>query len=347
MADRRPGAPGPRAAGRGDDAARGSEARGVPAGGAAVAGRRYRRAGHRSGHAGPRLASVFAGFSQLFFDFVRGDVPAVRRRAADMAAECRDAGIASLLAYALVYLANAQLLRGEFLDAIATAEEGLRIAADTGQTAVTGELASTAARLAAITGDEEACRARAAQVRDLSARAQTLALAGADCALAMLDLGSGRYQSALDRMQAATARPGPAQPRPAVRLSRPCRGGGPGRPDRSRGPAAGPVHRLGRRHRPAVGHRGSCAVRRADRGRRRRRASVPAGGRRPRGRRPPVRAGAHPAAVRRVAAPQPAPRRRPRAPARRGGRLRADGRPALAGPRRGRAARRRRRRRRP
>lgn len=162
----------------------------------------------------PGSLPLLARFSQLFFDFVRGDVPTVGRRAADMAAECRDAGIAGLLAYALVYLATAQLLHGEFLDAIATAEEGLRIAADTGQTHVTRELASTAAGLAAITGDEEACRARAAQVRELSAGVQTLAPAGADCALAMLDLGCGRYQSALDWMRAATS--GPARRNPEV-----------------------------------------------------------------------------------------------------------------------------------
>jgi DNA-binding CsgD family transcriptional regulator len=160
----------------------------------------------------PASLPFFAGFSQLFFDFIRGDVPAVRRRAADTAAECRAAGIAGLLAYALVYLAHAQLLHGEFLDAIASAEEGLRIAADTGQTIVTRELASTAARLAAVTGDEEACRVRAAQVRDLSASGQALALAGADCALTLLDLGSAWYQSALNRMQATTA--GPARHNP-------------------------------------------------------------------------------------------------------------------------------------
>ena len=111
------------------------------------------------------------------------------------------------MAYALSYLADAQGLRGEFLDAIATAEEGRRIAADTGQVTVTGELAARAASLAAVTGDEEGCRARAAQVRELSARAQTPALAGADCALALLDLGYARYQAALDRMQAAVTGP--------------------------------------------------------------------------------------------------------------------------------------------
>ena len=154
-----------------------------------------------------RPLPFFAGFTQLFFDFVRGDVPAVGRRAADMAAECRDTGIAGLLAYALSYLADAQGLRGEFLDAIATAEEGLRIAADTGQATVTGELAARAASVAAVTGDEEACRARAAQCRDLSAKTPTPALAAADCALALLDLGYARYQAALDRMRAATTGP--------------------------------------------------------------------------------------------------------------------------------------------
>jgi DNA-binding CsgD family transcriptional regulator len=157
--------------------------------------------------------------AQLFFELIRGNVPAVRHRAASMAAECRDTGMAALLAYALIYLASAQGLDGEFLDAIASAEEGLRIAADTGQTALTGQLASTAAWLTAVTGDEEACRARAAQLRDLSASAQAVALPGADCALALLDLGCGRYQSALNRMEAVSA--GPARRHPQLLLAYP------------------------------------------------------------------------------------------------------------------------------
>lgn len=154
-----------------------------------------------------RSLPIFDRFSQLFFDCVRGDMPSLRRRTADTAAECRDAGAVGLLAYALAYLANTQLMAGEFLDGMASAEEGLRIAADTGQSALTGSLASTAAVLAAVTGDEQACRTRAAQLRDLSASAQALSLVGADCALSMLDLARGRYQSALDRMQAATYGP--------------------------------------------------------------------------------------------------------------------------------------------
>jgi DNA-binding CsgD family transcriptional regulator len=187
----------------------------------------------------PDLAPLpsFAVLSQLFFDITLGDVPAVRHRAVGMAAECRDAGLVGLLAYALCYLAGAQFHLGEFLDAMASADEGLRIAADTGQTTLTGMLAETAALLAAITGDEQAYQARAAQVRDLSASAQTLSLAGADCALALLDLGSTRYQSALDRMQAVTNGPArhslhllyayPVHVEAAVRAGRPDLAAGP------------------------------------------------------------------------------------------------------------------------
>lgn len=150
--------------------------------------------------------------TRLFFDFIRGDLLAVWRDAADMAAEYRDTGILGWLTYALMYLASAQLLCGEFLDATASAEEGLRIAADTGQTALAAQLTSSTALLAAITGDEEACRIRAAQMRDLSASAQAVSLPGGDCALALLDLGSARYQSALDRLQAVTTGPGRRHP---------------------------------------------------------------------------------------------------------------------------------------
>jgi DNA-binding CsgD family transcriptional regulator len=152
----------------------------------------------------PGSLPFLAEISWLYLILILGDVSAVGCRAADMVALCRDAGMASFLVYALAYITDAQVLRGEFLDAAASAEEASRMAADIGQTAVTCELAFTAAMLAAVTGDEEACRARAAQARDL-AGAWARPLAGADYAVAMLDLGFGRYQQALDRMQAVTA----------------------------------------------------------------------------------------------------------------------------------------------
>ena len=224
-----------------------------------------------------RSLPLFARPAQMFFDIIGGDVLAVRRRAAGLAAECRGAGVVGLLPDTLVYLASAQGLAGEFLDAVATVEEGLRIAADTGKSAMIVDLVSIAALIAAVTGDEEACRARAAQLRDLPASAQAMALPRADLALAMLDLGSGRYQAALNRLQAVTA--GPAAPPPAaLRLSGSCRGSDPLWPTRPGGPASGAVHRLGRCYRPAVGRLGGRPVRRADRRRRRRRAAVSSGG---------------------------------------------------------------------
>jgi DNA-binding CsgD family transcriptional regulator len=157
---------------------------------------------------------VFARLPHLYFDLIQGDVPATRSHAASLVAECRDAGMVGVLAYTLSYLATAQDLLGEFLDAAASAEEGLRIAADTGQASLTGIFAAITAGLAAVTGDEETCRARAAQARELSARANAVSLAGADRALALLDLGAARYQSALDRLQVTTA--GPARHAPQL-----------------------------------------------------------------------------------------------------------------------------------
>ncbi len=107
-----------------------------------------------------RSLPLFARPAQMFFDIIGGDVLAVRRRAAGLAAECRGAGVVGLLPDTLVYLASAQGLAGEFLDAVATVEEGLRIAADTGKSAMIVDLVSIAALIAAVTGDEEACRAR-------------------------------------------------------------------------------------------------------------------------------------------------------------------------------------------
>jgi DNA-binding CsgD family transcriptional regulator len=136
-----------------------------------------------------------------------GDLPAHRSHAAGLAADFRDAGMPSLLAYALAEFSVAQIQAGELLDAAVTIEEGLRLAADTGQTALTCDFASLAAMLAAVTGDEMTCRARVAQVQGLSARASEESLTMVDYALSVLDLGFGRYQSALDRIQAVTAGP--------------------------------------------------------------------------------------------------------------------------------------------
>jgi DNA-binding CsgD family transcriptional regulator len=150
---------------------------------------------------------VFARFCLLPFDLLRGDVAAARRHAADLAAECRDAGMASSLGYALGHLALAQTLGGEFVDAMASADEGMRITADTRQAILAGELTAMVAGLAAIIADDERRPAHVARARKLSAGVRARSFAGADYALILLDLGSGRYESALDRTQALLAGP--------------------------------------------------------------------------------------------------------------------------------------------
>jgi DNA-binding CsgD family transcriptional regulator len=163
----------------------------------------------------PGLLPAHASLRLLTLYALLGDLPAHRSHAAGVAAEFRDSGMPGWLAYALAELAVAQMRQGELLDAAASVEEGQRLAADTGQTALAGDFAGLAAVLAAATGDEEACRVRVAQVRDLAAGASSGSLTAVDYALALLDLGSGRYQSALDRIQPITA--GPAG-HPAVAL---------------------------------------------------------------------------------------------------------------------------------
>jgi DNA-binding CsgD family transcriptional regulator len=154
-----------------------------------------------------RTVPLFAQSFPLAFDLIQGDLLEARSRASSLAAECRNAGKVCLLAHALGYLARAQGLYGDYQDAKMSVEESLRLAADTGQAGLTGRLAAVAAEIAAVTGDEQECKARAAEARERSAGVWTTSLAGADCALARLDLGRTRYQPALDRLQAAMTGP--------------------------------------------------------------------------------------------------------------------------------------------
>jgi DNA-binding CsgD family transcriptional regulator len=155
----------------------------------------------------PRSLPAHAAFPVLRLYRLLGDLSAHSNYAASLAAGFRDAGMASRLAYALAEFSVAQLQQGQFMDAAASIEEGLRLAADTGQAALAGDFAGLAAILAAATGDEGACRAHVAQVRDLSSGASDTSVTAADYAAAILELGYGRYQAALDQIQAVTAGP--------------------------------------------------------------------------------------------------------------------------------------------
>ncbi|MEV7801581.1 AAA family ATPase [Microbispora sp. NPDC088329] len=127
---------------------------------------------------------------------------------AAMAAECRAAGDMGKLPLVHVTLAAAELYLGRFRDAEATAAEGLRLISDTGQRNRAGYLEGTLAWLAAVRGEADRCAELAARSRDrFDANHIVNGLAWAEWALALLDLGQGRFAEALDRLDAAVSGP--------------------------------------------------------------------------------------------------------------------------------------------
>ncbi|MBW8483084.1 helix-turn-helix transcriptional regulator [Actinomadura parmotrematis] len=133
-----------------------------------------------------------------------GDAAGARDLASSLAAGFRRDGRAGLLAPALMVLARAELVLGRPREALAAGTEGLRIAADTGQHRIRVYLATVLALLAAQRGDEAACAEHTAEAL---ARDVAPGTAHATGALALLDLGLGRHDAALDRLAALFGRP--------------------------------------------------------------------------------------------------------------------------------------------
>ncbi|MEU5690242.1 AAA family ATPase [Actinosynnema sp. NPDC020468] len=134
-----------------------------------------------------------------WWHLVLGDDRAAFDRAAGVESQARAQGALGVLPRASAYLARGHLHLGRHRDARASAEEGLRIAADIGQEFSVGYLSSVLAELAAIEGDEERCVAltAAADGPPRSVRAA--------CSLALLDLGLGRHESVLERLSDVAA----------------------------------------------------------------------------------------------------------------------------------------------
>lgn len=132
--------------------------------------------------------------------FVAGRLDLAVSLSTGLAAQCRAEGRIRLLPAVLDYLAYSQLLAGRHRDARTSAEEGLRLAYDTGDQ---HPATSLLAWLAAVEGDEQRCRPLAEEGLRLALRHQ-LPVAGllSTWALAMLDLTQGRDQAALDRLLA-------------------------------------------------------------------------------------------------------------------------------------------------
>jgi hypothetical protein len=117
-------------------------------------------------------------------------------------ARARQEGAVGLLPQALEYLAPVELVAGRLDAATASASEGLRLARDTGNDTSACRHLTTLAHVAALRGDEDACRSLAAEALDrAAARGLGLPATLAGYALALLDLGLGRAAEALARLQ--------------------------------------------------------------------------------------------------------------------------------------------------
>ncbi|MBF9128695.1 AAA family ATPase [Plantactinospora sp. S1510] len=123
-------------------------------------------------------------------------------------------------------------LTGRWHDAVATATEGLQIAADIGQPHRAGYLEGILAWVAAVHGDDERCLGYAASCHDrFGKNGIANGLAWAQWSRAMLELGGGRLAEALGRLDEAVRGPvrhqiqavyfAPDQIEAAVRLGQP------------------------------------------------------------------------------------------------------------------------------
>jgi DNA-binding CsgD family transcriptional regulator len=131
------------------------------------------------------------------------DVIELHRRVAALA---RDAGMITIVAQALPWIALGDLWSGHWASAAAGIEEGLDLARGTGQIQIEAHLTAIKALLAAHRGEEERCRALAAESLERAAALRLVHVAGcATWALTVLELGLGRPDAALVHVRALPA----------------------------------------------------------------------------------------------------------------------------------------------
>ena len=136
--------------------------------------------------------------SACLLAFWLGDHDALAEISAAFVAGCRRRGMLGWLPSALQGLALAQILRGEWAQARASALEGLRLE-DMGHSQRTAFLAGTLGVLAAHAGDEDACRTWLAEYGRLGG-AELVRENYEGYLFGLLDLGSGRFGAALERL---------------------------------------------------------------------------------------------------------------------------------------------------
>ena len=135
-----------------------------------------------------------------FLLMIIGDAEDAWAQTERMLLEARERGLIGGLPHILLQHSQAALVAGRLHDALRTANEGVQIAEDTGQLHSAANLRGVVARITAMTGDEETCVALAAEAIHRGAERHSSSVALAVLALAVLELGYGRYTAALERL---------------------------------------------------------------------------------------------------------------------------------------------------
>jgi DNA-binding CsgD family transcriptional regulator len=179
-----------------------------------------------------RTGATSVRINAAFVAGLTGDFAAGREISLAVADECRSQGAVGWLPLTHITLAAAELYLGRWRDAVATATEGLQIAADIGQPHRAGYLEGILAWVAAVSGDDQRCLAYAESCHDrFGENGIANGLAWAQWSVAMLELGAGRLAEALGRLDEAVRGPirhqiqavyfAPDQIEAAVRLGQP------------------------------------------------------------------------------------------------------------------------------
>ncbi|WP_101787636.1 helix-turn-helix transcriptional regulator [Nonomuraea indica] len=126
----------------------------------------------------------------------------------------RMSGMVGQLPVVLEFVSAAERFQGRLAESAAIAEEGLALAREAGYTNSVGAHLANLAVVAALRGEEEACRRHADEALAIAIPHRAgLRVGVAMYALAMLDLGLGRFAAAHDRFTAiTTAGPGAGHP---------------------------------------------------------------------------------------------------------------------------------------
>jgi DNA-binding CsgD family transcriptional regulator len=139
---------------------------------------------------------------------VSADLDGMLDGAARLVEDCRAEGRLGRMPQAMTILTIAQLVSGHHQSARATVAAGLALAGDVGRPQWCSYLAGVHAWLSAVAGEQEECRAMAAQaIRDTDHRRWMPGAWWAEFALAALDFGLGRYDAVLDRIDRAMSGP--------------------------------------------------------------------------------------------------------------------------------------------